>query len=171
MPFLGNEKIAKYSSDRSFDVALRWEDGKTHAIPQDFADMTGWEELYSVVSGAYNTLGSGEKANMVIFTGNYGQAGSIKYYGKRDGIPEPISFIDSFLLWAPDSIRHLEVMIYVDQDTSTVRRLFHQVMLYGSVTDPYFREDGLPVYICKYPYPEFYPEYKSIVARRKNKFH
>ncbi|MFW5657162.1 MAG: glycosyltransferase family 39 protein, partial [Bacteroidota bacterium] len=32
-----SEPIAKFTN--------RWEDGKVHAIPQDFADMTGWQEL------------------------------------------------------------------------------------------------------------------------------
>jgi 4-amino-4-deoxy-L-arabinose transferase-like glycosyltransferase len=32
---------------------LRWEDGKDHPLPQDFADMLGWRELAAKVDGAY----------------------------------------------------------------------------------------------------------------------
>ncbi len=33
---------------------LRWEDGKNHNLPQDFADMLGWHEMADKSLAAYN---------------------------------------------------------------------------------------------------------------------
>jgi hypothetical protein len=35
---------------------LRWEDGKDHALPQDFADMRGWKELAYKTDSVYTSL-------------------------------------------------------------------------------------------------------------------
>ena len=40
---------------------LRWEDGKDHELPQDFADMLGWKELAIKVDSIYSKLPGKEK--------------------------------------------------------------------------------------------------------------
>ena len=35
----------KKQIERGLDVMLKWEDGKVHELPQDYADMVGWDEL------------------------------------------------------------------------------------------------------------------------------
>jgi hypothetical protein len=32
-------------AQHGFGAMYRWEDGKNHTLPQDFADMIGWKEL------------------------------------------------------------------------------------------------------------------------------
>ena len=39
-----------------FESRLRWEDGKYYALPQDYADMNGWEELTQKVAKIYQLL-------------------------------------------------------------------------------------------------------------------
>ena len=63
--------------------ALKWEDLKNHPLPQDFADMLGWEEMAIKMAAAYNTLDSNEKKHTILFCDNYGQAGAVNYYGKK----------------------------------------------------------------------------------------
>ena len=171
MPFMSYPYIEKYCKVLHFDVVTRWEDGKQHPIPQDFADMTGWPELSQIVHRTYFSLPVEERNATIILTGNYGEAGSIKYYGKKDDIPEPISFNDSFLLWAPDSLQNIRNMILVDWDTSTVRKLFKEVTLAGKVNNRYFRENTLPVYLCKDPLPGLYEKYKEDAYRKKSDIH
>jgi 4-amino-4-deoxy-L-arabinose transferase-like glycosyltransferase len=57
---------------------LRWEDGKNHLLPQDFADMLGWKELALKVDNIYAKLPN--KENTLVLSDNYGQAGAINYY-------------------------------------------------------------------------------------------
>jgi hypothetical protein len=52
---------------------LRWEDGKEHPLPQDFADMLGFRELAYKVDSVYNTLP--DKKSILILCDNYGKQG------------------------------------------------------------------------------------------------
>ncbi|HMG68116.1 MAG TPA: glycosyltransferase family 39 protein, partial [Chitinophagaceae bacterium] len=56
--------------------ALKWEDLKDHPLPQDFADMLGWEEMAQKMSKAYETLDSNEKKHTILYCDNYGMAGA-----------------------------------------------------------------------------------------------
>lgn len=38
---------------------LRWENGKDHALPQDYADMLGWKEMAHKIDSIYTTLPPG----------------------------------------------------------------------------------------------------------------
>ncbi len=49
MPVLTPEKIIQKKDIFQKIGLLRWEDGKNHQLPQDFADMLGWKELAGIV--------------------------------------------------------------------------------------------------------------------------
>ena len=42
--------------DRGMEVMLKWEDGEMHDLPQDYADMVGWDELGKKVWDFYDGL-------------------------------------------------------------------------------------------------------------------
>ncbi len=163
LPVLPMDKMVVYcEASKHFggEGALRWEDGRIYRLPQDYADMTGWKELGDIVIKTYNSLSDSEKADCVIYAENYGEAGAIKYYGKNYGLPEPVCFSESFLFWAPDSAK-MNTLIYVNDDTGDVSYYFTTVELVGRITDPYARESGLPVWLCRTPrngFEEFYAE-------------
>ncbi len=75
---------------------LRWEEGKDHLLPQDFADMLGWKELAKKVEAVYNTLPNKEKT--IIVCDNYGQAGAINYYTENRNI-KAVSFNADYINW------------------------------------------------------------------------
>ena len=79
--------------------ALRWETGYYHALPQDYADMLGWQKMAFVTAGIYHSLPIAEQKNCSIFANNYGEASAINYYSKRYDIPKAISNDSSFWLW------------------------------------------------------------------------
>ncbi|PQA95855.1 glycosyl transferase [Chryseobacterium shigense] len=74
---------------------LRWEDGKDHALPQDFADMQGWKELAQKVDKEYSILS--KSGNTLVLCDNYGQAGTINYYSKKD--IKAVSFNADYINW------------------------------------------------------------------------
>src|SRR5690606_2876517 len=47
----------------------RWEDGKRHPLPQDYADMLGWKELARKVDRAY--AGLPERRKTLVLCNNY----------------------------------------------------------------------------------------------------
>jgi len=76
------------------DVGRRFEDGSIHSLPQDYADMLGWEELTSIANKAYQMI-IDKKAGF-IYCENYGQAGAITVIGKKYNLPEAVCFSESF---------------------------------------------------------------------------
>jgi uncharacterized membrane protein len=143
------------------DMGTRWEDGRTHSLPQDYADMLGWDELANLVIKACDTVA--DKKQIMIYGENYGQAGSIDHFTYKLGYEHTIGFSDSFLFWAPDSITNQKkIFIYVnDQMGQDVRKLFAQIDSVGSITNKYAREYGTTVYMCRnarHDFPKFWEE-------------
>jgi hypothetical protein len=53
------------------------------------------------VAQVYRQLPPEEWERVAIFTSNYGEAGAIRFYGRRYGLPEPISGHNNYWLWGP----------------------------------------------------------------------
>ena len=132
--------------------ALKWEDQKNHPLPQDFADMLGWEEMAQKAAAAFSTLNKEEKKQTIIFCDNYGMAGAINFYRKKYNFPEAYSDNASFLYWLPDQMpmKNL-VLITGDQDEMQHDFIkdFSSAILYDSITNPYAREHGSLIIILK----------------------
>ena len=137
------------------EALVRWEDGKMHPLPQDYADMLGWDELGRIVVKACDSIH--DKSRIKIFCQNYGQAGAVGHCCSCHGLPEPVSFSDSYLLWAPDSIDNkVEVFVYVNSELGRdVNALFSHIEKAGSITNPYARENNTTVFICRRPRADF----------------
>jgi hypothetical protein len=172
LPLLSYDKMVIYgeeSKKMGLQEALRWEDGRIHALPQDYADMTGWKELADIVIKTYQNLNEQEQKKCVIYAENYGEAGAIKYYTKKLDLPEPASFSDSFLFWAPDSI-NFQVLIYVNDEVAEILPFFESVSISGKITNPYSRETGITVYVCKKPTEKFLKFYTQKGKVLKDQF-
>jgi hypothetical protein len=127
---------------------FKWEDLKSHPLPQDFADMMGWRELTEATSKAYLSLPDSIKRKTLIIGADYSYAGALNFYGPAYSLPEVYSTNASFLWWIPENmdVRH---MLYVDDDYSPQNPIFQQfekVTVLDSINMPLFREDGTKVY-------------------------
>jgi hypothetical protein len=131
------------------DVMLKWEDGKVHELPQDYADMVGWDELGEKVWTFYEGLPDSIRAETWIYGEFYGCAGAALYYRPDPSYPEVYSFNDAFMEWIPrkPDFRHLIYMGYSDR----VPLYFGELELVGTVDHPHFRERGLPIYFGSGP--------------------
>lgn len=169
VPLLHYDQLRAYTEPVA-PFINRWEDGEVHDIPQDFADMTGWKQLGDIVVRQYTELSVEEQQNCVIFADNYGMAGAIQYYGHSHGLPDPICFNDSFILWAPDSVRN-QSLIYVNHELGEdVEQTYDSCRLVGQVDNPYFRENGLKVFYCSGPSDTLYAYYAKRVASFKSRY-
>jgi len=138
------------------DLGRRFEDGTIHSLPQDYADMLGWEELTSIAFTAYNKVENKEAC--FIYGENYGQAGAIMVIGKKYGLPEPISFSESFQYWYPDRFEpDITSMIYINDEEpgDDLKKLFFRITKVGSIINQHAREYGTSVYICEEPVRSF----------------
>lgn len=129
---------------------LRWEDGKDHLLPQDFADMIGWKEMASKVDSSYAALK--DKGFTLVLTDNYGQAGAINYYSKHRDI-HAVSMNADYINWIPydTDIRNV-ILVQESSDDDPgrqrERKLFRTVTNGGVVTNPFARETGTRIYSC-----------------------
>jgi len=62
----------------------------------DMRHETGWLELVDQVAHVRDTLPPADQDHLGIMAGNYGEAGALALYGPARGLPDPISFINSF---------------------------------------------------------------------------
>ncbi|MDO3416718.1 glycosyltransferase family 39 protein [Hymenobacter sp. BT770] len=125
----------------------RWEDGRDHALPQDYADMLGWRELADKTWAAYQTLPDSVRAHTLISCGNYGQASAINYYNRARPMPRASSMNGSYLFWYP-ALDHCQAVIIVDDEpTDEVAPHFTSLRRFGAITNPYAREQGTAISI------------------------
>jgi len=132
---------------------LRWEDGKDHQLPQDFADMLGWKELAEKVDLAY--AGIPEKEHVLIICDNYGQAGAINYYTKHKKVAA-VSFNADYKYWF-DLSKEITTVITVksahneDPNNEEEHSLFERVTFKGKVENSYAREKGTNIHLLEKP--------------------
>ena len=162
IPFLRPNTMESYSrgfyATTGIAAPLRWEDGRVHELPQDYADMLGWRELAQLAREAY--LAAPEPARVLIYGENYGQAGAVAHY-QGHALPEPISFSDAYRLWSPAELHpETNTLIYVNDELGEdVSDLFVDIQLIGTLQTPLAREHGVQVYLCqepRVPLPEFW---------------
>jgi hypothetical protein len=76
VPIYSPEETARFAATTG--SAPTTNQGEANALPQDFADMLGWEEKVERVADVYHALPPHDRADAVIITSNYGQAGAIR---------------------------------------------------------------------------------------------
>jgi hypothetical protein len=70
-------------------------------LPQFFADRFGWQEEADKVSAIYHSLSPEDQSKAVVFTQNYGEAGSLLFLKSPADRPPVISGHNNFWLWGP----------------------------------------------------------------------
>jgi hypothetical protein len=160
--------FSKISPKMGGEALVRWEDGKMHPLPQDYADMLGWDELGGIVLKTCDTIK--DKKRLMIYCENYGQAGAVDYCNRCHGLPEAISFSDSYRQWAPDTIsKSQDIFIYVNDELGAdVDSIFANIIVAGSIKNPYAREKGTTVFMCREPRADFPAFWKRRVMEVKN---
>jgi hypothetical protein len=168
MPVFRTEKMIAYfrgmEKSTGIEAGRRFEDGTIHSLPQDYADMIGWKELADITREAWDQVE--HKDRSFIYCENYGEASAIVVYGNKYGLPEPVSFHDSYWYWIPRSFdKEIESIIYInDEMGDDVKALFADIREIGRISNPDAREYGTTVYLCMKPTASFNDFWKERVA-------
>ncbi len=167
VPILPVNRMVQYMDFMANKIGLseplRWENGQIHDMPQEFADMFGWENQVKTVADVYRQLTLGEQAQCLILASNYGEAGAINYYRKQYDLPKAISFNGSYFLWGPgapivcavdEDIKKApavsgDILITIGIPEKALTAYYHQVELAAIITHQYARENNVPVFICR----------------------
>ncbi len=149
------EYFKKISTDFGMDFICRFEDNTIHSLPQDYADMLGWEELAGIADKAWRMVP--DKSAAFIYCENYGQAGAITIAGRKYGLPEAISFHESFRYWIPECFDpEITAVVYInDEMGEDVKQVFGKITKIGSIANPDAREFGTTVWLCEEPAGSF----------------
>nr|WP_322624734.1 glycosyltransferase family 39 protein [uncultured Flavobacterium sp.] len=136
---------------KEFKGTSRWEDGKEHNMPQDFADMLGWKAITRLADKAYNEVSA--TGNTLVLCDNYGQAGAINYYTSIPGL-QAVTMNADYVNWIDLSKKYTNIILVQDANDDDPERkkeqpLFEAVRLFGHLNNPLARENGTRVYILK----------------------
>ncbi|SDG22002.1 Dolichyl-phosphate-mannose-protein mannosyltransferase [Pedobacter terrae] len=170
MPVYSPDEIIAHHKRFERVGALRWEDGKNHELPQDYADMQGWKELAALVDIAYGKVK--DKSTLLIRADNYGQAGAINYYSKYKNI-NAVSYNADYLYWfkMDKPIKNF-IMITESKDEDPLRKreqpYFGKITKIGEIKTPYARERGASVFLLEDAKPEVSNIIKSEIEEEKN---
>jgi hypothetical protein len=141
------EYIVKNESTYKALGLLRWEDGKDHSLPQDFADMLGWKELAYKVDKVYSNLPNPEKT--LILCDNYGQAGAINFHTTK-GI-RAVSFNADYINWFNLDQEYVN-LIRIKQnwereiEFEKTSPYFQTSLIADSITNKFAREYGTTIF-------------------------
>jgi len=165
-PVLGPAEIAQNKTRFEEMGLLRWEDGKNHDLPQDFADMLGWKEMASKALIAYNTLPDSVKRATLVFCDNYGQTGALNFYN-RGKMAEAYSFSTDYLFWIPDNIEIKNILLVGNAPDEKIQKLFEHFSKVAVVENPDARERGTSIFLMTGAKSKFYEVFRAEMDRRK----
>ncbi|MGV3763036.1 glycosyltransferase family 39 protein [Parapedobacter sp.] len=126
----------------------RWEDGKDHLLPQDYADMLGWKELARKVDHLYAKLC--KQGKTLVLCDNYGQAGAINFYTAQ-GI-KAVSFSADYINWFDLDTPYRHMIRIKDaagsaQELAETAPYFQMAIKADSVINPFARERGTTIFV------------------------
>jgi hypothetical protein len=165
-PILSPEQISQKKQQFESVGLLRWEDGKNHHLPQDFADMLGWKEMAAKALYTYNTLPDSIKRETLVFCDNYGQVGALNFYN-RGKMAEAYSFSTDYLFWIPPDLKLKNVLLVSNNPPDNVQQYFDQVTKVATVENPNARECGTSVFLLLGARSGFSDYFLKEVKRRK----
>lgn len=149
---------------------LRWEDGKEHALPQDFADMLGWKELASKLDSI--CAGLPNLDHTLILCDNYGEAGAINYYTKNKNV-KATSFNADYINWFRLDKKIKDVILVKEPDDEDKNRLveiplFDSVYLAGKRINQFAREQEISIYVLRGAKVDLTKRIKDEIVQKKN---
>jgi hypothetical protein len=148
---------------------LRWNDGKNHQLPQDFADMQGWKEMADKALLAYKTIPESEKAQTLVFCDNYGQTGALNYYN-RHKMPEAFSANTDYIFWLPRMKEIKNVLLVGDKPDDRIISMFTECKLTGTVTCEDAIEKGTGIFLLTGAGKDFTAEFYKMMEKRIAEF-
>jgi hypothetical protein len=152
LPILPPEQMEPYVRKIGFKRALRTNTGEYERLPQDYADMLGWEDQVGTIARVYDSLPPGERSQAVLLAGNYGEAGAIDLYGPRYGLPGAVSPVGTYWFFGPGP-RRGDVLVTIGIPADSLSQLYEDVTQVAIAGHPFAvaEERNVPVLVARRP--------------------
>lgn len=153
LPIVPPAPMARYAATLGVTAAVKNNQGEVLSLPQDYADMLGWEAQVAAVARVYRALPDSDRSRVVILAENYGEAGAIDYYGPKYGLPSAVAPTGSYWFFGPGT-KPGDVIIKVGGDRNDLTPYFRSVEVAARVSEPWVvpEERDLSIWICRQPY-------------------
>lgn len=151
LPFLPPEPMARYAARLGITTAVRTNTGELLRLPQDYADMLGWEDRVQAVARAFHDLTPREQLTAAVYGHNYGEAGALDFYRERYGLPPAVSTAGSFLFFGPGD-RPGDPLITIGVDSTNLSRYYDEITRAAHLTNAWTvpEEQDLIVYVARH---------------------
>lgn len=140
LPILPPAQMAAYAAHLGTRAATTTNSGTVLLLPQDYADMLGWEAKVREVARVYHRLSPQEQRDVVILASNYGRAGAIDFYGPRYGLPRAVCPCGTYWQFGPGD-KPGNVILAVGIDPQRLREAADSVALVATVREPWGVEE------------------------------
>lgn len=148
LPLVPPSPMARYAAALGIKAATTTNRGTVLPLPQDYADMLGWEDQVCAVAQAYESLPAEQRAQAVLLASNYGEAGAMDFYGPRHGLPRRVLLPHSALLWRPAPGGSFDVAVTVGIPPEDLGRYLRTVRLVSRFDHPWMVDEERHVPIC-----------------------
>jgi len=119
--------------------------------------MHGWEKMAATVAEVYQNLTPDEQLKCVIYVRNYGEAGAIDFFGKKDKLPKATCAHNNYWFWGPpkDTSGEIAIIFGVSQgfqrSYEDLQPHFEEVEHAATFTCIYCMpyENNRPIFICR----------------------
>lgn len=148
---------------------LKWNDGKDHQLPQDFADMQGWKEMAEKALLAYEMIPTEEREQTLIFCDNYGQAGALNYYN-RHKTPEAYAANTDYIFWIPRMKVIKNVVLIGNKPDDHILAMFKSYQLTGIVENEFAIEKNTGIYLLRSANEDFTSKFYQTIDKRIREF-
>ena len=133
LPILPPRAMAEYAQRLGVGAVTRTNVGTTLALPQDYADMLGWEAQARAVARVYHALPPEQREDAVVLGDNYGESGALDFHGRALGLPPAISPAGSFWFFGPGE-KPGRVIVTIGVDSADLAEYYDSVRVADRVT-------------------------------------
>ncbi len=148
LPVVPPAPMARYAAAVGIKAATTTNRGTTLPLPQDYADMLGWEDQVSAVAQVFQSLPADKREQSVLVASNYGQAGALEFFGPRHGLPRRVLVPGNNLLWALPPGKKYDVAVTIGIPPEVLGRFLRTVRLACRFDHPWMVEEERHVPIC-----------------------
>jgi len=149
VPVLSPDRFLTYVKYLPVKLPVTEHSHAAAALPQWYSDQFGFKEIADAAIAAWDRIPASERADCGIFAQDYGQAGSVDFFGRAHGLPGAMSGDRTYFLWGPHNYSG-NCMMVMDDRKEVLERYWQSVKYVAtSAQNPYALERPVDVFICK----------------------